>query len=82
MQPEMVAEEAILAAVAPQHVADERVADVGEMAADLVGAAGHGANPDQAEAGRGVAAHGGVDFRRGQAGEFGPGRLLVPGLGP
>lgn len=78
----MFTEKAVLPAVAPQHVADEGMADVGEVAPDLVGAAGQGADPDQAEAGRGVAANGDVDFRRAQAGEFGLGRLLFPGLGP
>ena len=35
VQAEMFAEETVLPTVAAQHVADERVADVGEVAADL-----------------------------------------------
>lgn len=38
----MFTEKAVLPAVAPQHVADEGMADVGEVAPDLVGAAGQG----------------------------------------
>ena len=48
---EVLAEEAVLAAVPAQDVADEGVADVGEMAADLVGAARAGFDADQAVAG-------------------------------
>ena len=75
VQAEMFAEEAVLAAVAAQHVADDRVADVGEVASDLVGAAGSGLNPDQAVAGGGVWADRERNFRLFQAREFGPGLL-------
>ena len=40
VQAKIFTEEAVLPTVSAQHVTDERVADVGEVAADLMGAAG------------------------------------------
>ena len=77
----MFAEETVLAAIAAQHVSDERVADVGEVATDLMGPAGFGADAQQAVAGRGIGSDRAGNLRRGQAGEFGPGFLHGPGFG-
>jgi hypothetical protein len=81
VQTEIFAKEAVLAAVAAQHVSDERVADVGEVAADLMGAPGFGVDPEQAVTRGGVGADRVLDFRRGQAREFGAGFLQGAGFG-
>jgi hypothetical protein len=81
VQAEILPEKAVLATIAAQHVADERVPDVGEVAADLMGAAGSGVDPEEAVAGGGVGADRAGNLRRGQAREFGLGFLQGAGFG-
>src|SRR6201995_2801423 len=63
MKPEALAEEAVVLPLAIAHVADQRMAEVLEVAADLVQAAG--ARPGL---------HQGVALENGEAAEFGPRR--------